>query len=95
MRGSLTKWDIVGDVRGSHYMMGIEYVSDKASKTPFAPEVGIANRIFDACREQGLIVRPIGNIIVLSPPLTLTKAQIDTIVATLHSATETCAAAMK
>lgn len=92
---SLTQWGIVGDVRGSHYMMGIEYVCDKANKTPFPAEVGIANRIFDACREQGLIVRPIGNIIVLSPPLTLSKDQIDNIVTTLHSATEICNAQLK
>ena len=64
---------IVGDVRGSHFMVGIEYVADKQRKTPFDPSVRVAERVFEACRDQGLIVRPIGNQTVLS--LIMTRAQ--------------------
>lgn len=92
---TLSQWEIVGDVRGSHYMMGLEFVSNKDKKTPFPAETGIANMIFDVCRERGLIVRPIGNIVVLSPPLTLTRAQIDVVVATLHAAIESTIAKCK
>ena len=76
---------IVGDCRGSHLMAGIELVSDKTEKTPFDGSVDIAKRVFDHCKARGLIVRPIGNIVVLSPPLTITLAQIDELIAILGS----------
>ena len=74
---SLGDLPIVGDVRGSHFMVGIELVSDKASKQSFPAEVMIADRIFKRCRERGLIVRPVGEQIILSPPLIMSKLQAD------------------
>ena len=68
---------IVGDVRGSHYMLCIENVANKTTKESFAPEVAIAKRIYYHCKDRGLIIRPIGPLNVLSPPLTYDKAAID------------------
>ena len=76
---------IVGDVRGSHFMVGIEYVADTVRKTPFDPKLRVAERVFEACRDQGLIVRPIGNQTVLSPPLIVSRAQIDRLFGILRS----------
>ncbi|NEI71612.1 aminotransferase [Rhizobium lusitanum] len=70
---ALNAFEIVGDVRGSHLMCGIELVKDKVAKRSFAPTVGSAHQVFLACRERGLIVRPIGDKIVLSPPLIFTE----------------------
>ena len=64
-------------------MLGVEYVSDKANKTSFDAEVQLTKRIYLKCKDKGLILRPIGNITVLSPPLTLDKAAIDTTVSIL------------
>lgn len=66
---------IVGDVRGKGLMMGIDLVVDKSTKEPLQ----IAQHVFAKCIEKGVVVRPIGNLIVLSPPLTLNKAEIDTL----------------
>lgn len=77
---TLTDLPIVGDVRGSHYMLCIENVADKVSKTPFNPEVDIAKRIYYHAKNMGLIIRPIGSLNVLSPPLTYDKEAIDTTV---------------
>ena len=85
---------IVGDVRGSHFMVGIEYVADKERKTPFDPNVRVAEGVFEACRDQGLIVRPIGNQTVLSPPLIMTRAQSDRLFAILRSSIEQTASAI-
>ena len=86
----LTEFDIVGDVRGSHFMIGIELVQDKANKESFPGSVGIADRVFKRCLERGVVVRPVGSTIILSPPLILEKKQIDTIVlALLESISET------
>ncbi|MEW6982022.1 aminotransferase [Colwelliaceae bacterium 6471] len=83
---TLADLPIYGDSRGSHLMLGIEFVADNETKTPLPPEAAIANRIFTHCRNAGLIVRPIGNIIVMSPPLIISKAQIDDIATTLREA---------
>jgi adenosylmethionine-8-amino-7-oxononanoate aminotransferase len=75
---------IVGDVRGKNFMMCIENVADKETKELLPAEVRIGNRIADHCQKRGLIVRPIAHLNVLSPPLILTKEQIDTLVAILR-----------
>ena len=84
--GSLMELPIVGDVRGSHLMLGIELVANKERKSLLSADLKIANQVFDICRDKGLIVRPIGNIIVLSPPLTITREQVDEITQTLKEA---------
>jgi adenosylmethionine-8-amino-7-oxononanoate aminotransferase len=84
--GALADHPLVGDVRGSHLMLGIELVADKARKTPFEATVGSANRVFRRCLDLGLVVRPIGNILVLSPPLIISEDQIQEIHDTLEKA---------
>ena len=75
---------IVGDVRGKYFMMCIENVADKETKELLPDEIHIGNRIADHCQKRGLIVRPIAHLNVLSPPLILTKEQIDSMVAILR-----------
>ena len=75
-------------------MVGIEYVEDKQSKTPYDPKVRVAERVFEACRDQGLIVRPIGNQTVLSPPLILTRSQTDRLFGILRTSIEQTATMM-
>jgi len=67
-------------------MLGIELVADKASKTPFDVAVKSAECVFKHCLDLGVVVRPIGNLVVISPPLTLTKEHCDKIIAALNSA---------
>ena len=86
---------VVGDVRGSHFMLCIEAVRDRNSKEPFADHVQIGKRIARHAQSRGLIVRPIGNMCVLSPALTLSKQEIDQIVAILRDAIEATMAALK
>ncbi len=72
---------IVGDVRGRGLMLGIDLVEDKATKTAVAGNAtGI---IFKSCIEHGVIVRPVGSRIVISPPLTLSPKDCDSIVSAL------------
>jgi len=79
---------IVGDVRGSHFMMCVEFVSDKESKTHFPEEVYIGKRISNHADELGLMVRPIGHLNVMSPPLIMTREQVDFTVLTLRKSIE-------
>ena len=75
-------------------MVGIEYVTDKQRKTRFDPNVRVAERVFEACRERGLIVRPIGSQTVLSPPLIMTRAQTVRLFAILRRSIEQTASAI-
>jgi putrescine---pyruvate transaminase len=77
---------IVGDVRGRRLMMCLEYVADKETKQKLPDEVNISKRISNECEAHGLLVRPIGHLDVLSPPLIITKGQVDFIVDTLGAA---------
>ena len=79
---------IVGDVRGSHFMLCVEAVRDRKTKEPFAEDIQIGKRIARHSQSRGLIVRPIGNLNVLSPALTLSTGEIDRIVAILREAIE-------
>jgi adenosylmethionine-8-amino-7-oxononanoate aminotransferase len=81
---ALEDLEIVGQVRGSHFMMGLEFVSDKDSKQVFDDDIGIGQRVAAACQARGLIVRPLGNMAVMSPSLTLTTEQIEEIAAILR-----------
>ena len=75
---------LIGDVRGNKFMMCVEAVKDKETKEIFEPDAKIGARITRHCQSRGLLVRPLGHMNVLSPPLTLTRDQIDTLVETLR-----------
>ncbi len=76
--------DIVGEVRGSHFMMGIEFVKNKAHKTPFEKEDNVGGKIASAAQRRGLIARPLGNNLILSPTLVLDEALINETAQTLR-----------
>lgn len=79
---------IVGDIRGAQFMMCVVNVKDKKSKEFFAPGVNIGKRISNRAEELGLIVRPIVDLNVMSPPLTMTKSDVDFVVSRLRRAIE-------
>ncbi|MEM9434074.1 MAG: aminotransferase [Pseudomonadota bacterium] len=81
----LAELPMIGDVRGLKLMMCLESVADKARKTLLPDEVDVGKRISDAAEARGLMVRPIGHLNVMSPPLTLREPEVDIIVDTLHA----------
>jgi adenosylmethionine-8-amino-7-oxononanoate aminotransferase len=79
---------LVGNVRGKRLMMCVEYVADKESKAHLPDEINISRRISSLCEARGLLVRPLGHLDVMSPPLTLSRREADFLVDTLHDAIE-------
>ena len=77
---------IVGDVRGRRLMMCVEYVKDKATREKLPDSCNISKRISNECETKGLLVRPLGHLDVLSPPLIMTMAEVDFVVDTLRGA---------
>ncbi len=75
----------VGDIRGRGLFWGIEFVEDRASKTPFDPSHGLAGKIKKATFKEGLICYPmsgtrdgsIGDHVLFAPPYIATEAELD------------------
>ncbi|MCM8781978.1 MAG: adenosylmethionine--8-amino-7-oxononanoate transaminase [Candidatus Omnitrophica bacterium] len=68
--------DHVGDIRQKGLMVGIELVKDKTNKTPYSWEEKIGIQVIQDIRKSGIILRPLGNVIVLMPPLSITEEEI-------------------
>jgi adenosylmethionine-8-amino-7-oxononanoate aminotransferase len=69
----------VGDIRQRGLMVGIELVADKATREPFPLERRVGHQVILAARKLGAILRPLGDVIVLLPPLCITAAELDTL----------------
>jgi 4-aminobutyrate---pyruvate transaminase len=67
----------VGEARGVGLIGALEFVADKAAKTPFDPPGSWGARLLDLCQEEGLIIRCIGDVAAFCPPLIITEAEID------------------
>ena len=82
----------VGDVRQRGLMAGVELVSDKAHRTPYPPAERVGARVCKEARPRGLLIRPLGDVIIILPPLAMSMELLDemctTIVACIRTVTE-------
>jgi adenosylmethionine-8-amino-7-oxononanoate aminotransferase len=82
---ALLELKTVGEVRGIGLLRGVEFVSDKQSQNPFAPELNFAGRVTSAALKRGLLVYPVqgcvdgvsGDHLLIAPPAVITVEQID------------------
>lgn len=74
---ALAEHPLVGEARGIGLIGACEIVKDKASKRPFDPGIGIGARCAQFARQNGLIVRAMGDAVALCPPLIITAEQVD------------------
>ena len=70
----------VGDVRQRGLMIGIELVQDKATREEFPYSARVGHKVCIAGRRREIMLRPLGNIVVLMPPLSITPAEVDLLV---------------
>ena len=66
----------VVEVRQQGMMAGIELARDKESGTPYPVEDRMGHRVIMAARKHGLIIRPLGDTIILMPPLAAGVAEL-------------------
>jgi adenosylmethionine---8-amino-7-oxononanoate aminotransferase len=82
----------VGEVRQKGFMVGIELVKNRLAKEPYLLDEKIGIRVVQECRKNGLIIRPLGNVIVLMPPLSMSpqelKRMLDIVYAAIKLETE-------
>ncbi|MGB3813443.1 MAG: aminotransferase [Shinella sp.] len=79
---------LVGEVRGLGLMACVECVADRVSNNPLTLDLEVGKRIDRHCQELGLLVRPLISMCVMSPPLTISAAQIDDMAAILRRGIE-------
>jgi adenosylmethionine-8-amino-7-oxononanoate aminotransferase len=70
----------VGDVRQWGLMVGLELVREPKTRMPFDPALRIGHRIIQEARRRGVILRPLGNVLILMPPLSITPEELETLV---------------
>jgi adenosylmethionine-8-amino-7-oxononanoate aminotransferase len=58
-------------------MVGIEVVADRESREPFPPKHRVGHKVIMEARRRGLIIRPLGDVVVLMPPLAISEEEID------------------
>jgi putrescine aminotransferase len=71
---------IVGELRGAGLMAGLQLVRDRASRTVFTTEDDAAVKCREHALRLGLVMRAVGQAMILSPPLVITRSEIDELV---------------
>jgi adenosylmethionine-8-amino-7-oxononanoate aminotransferase len=66
----------VGDIRQLGFIVGIELVRDRKTKEPYPQTERVGMRVAAEARRLGLLIRPLGNVIVLMPPLSTTMKEL-------------------
>jgi adenosylmethionine-8-amino-7-oxononanoate aminotransferase len=79
----------VGDIRQRGFMAAVELVEDKNTKKPYPLEARIGHRVAMEARRRGLLLRPIGNVIILMPPLSTSLPELRRMVEILQASIET------
>lgn len=73
----IAKLDHVGEVRQQGLIIGIELMLDKGRKSPYPWELAAGARVCQQAREYGLIIRPVGDVVIFMPPLASTVEEIE------------------
>lgn len=76
----------VGDVRQRGLIAGIELVRDKTTKERFDPARGIGRSVCRRARELGALLRPLGDVIVIMPPLAIELPLLERLCAIVYQA---------
>ncbi len=83
---AIAEHPLIGNIRGTGLMWGVELVKDKASKTNYADAAKVGYRVSAACLERGVSIRPLGNVLSFSPALIIEQEQLDFAVDVFESA---------
>jgi len=82
----------VGEVRQCGFMTGIELVADKETRAPFPPQEKIGIKVILEARKRGVIIRPLGDVIVIMPPLSISQAELEELVEVIYQSIKTVTA---
>src|SRR5437899_8755426 len=74
----------VADVRQWGFMVGIELVEDKKERRSYPSERRTGHKVILEARKRGVMIRPLGDVIILMPPLTITDSELKTLLDVTH-----------
>jgi adenosylmethionine---8-amino-7-oxononanoate aminotransferase len=75
----------VGAVRQAGFMAGVELMRDKAKRAAYRYEEAVGARVCRRARDYGVILRPLGDVVVLMPPLCLSLTELDFLLAVVEA----------
>lgn len=93
--GRLATHPLVGDVRGTGLILGMELMRDGKQRIAFDSALGVGGRVGDAAKRHGLILRVVGDRLVFAPPLVIEEDDIAEIGARLARALDDVAEDLK
>ena len=79
----------VGDIRQRGFIAAIELVEERRTQKPYPLEARMGHRVAMDARRRGLLLRPIGNVIILMPPLSTSLQELRCMVEMLQASIET------
>jgi putrescine aminotransferase len=74
---SLATHPLVGEVQTCGLMGAVQFVQDKATNAPFPADLGLGMLCRGHCFGNGLVMRAVGDRMIVAPPLVITRDQID------------------
>lgn len=91
-----TDFPIIGDIRGKGFLIGLEFVKNSMTKEPFPREVQLTQKLVHIAQKEGLLLYPAGagldgiqgDAVIISPPLTITKKELDELISLLTRSLE-------
>ena len=76
----------VGDIRQKGFMIGIELVKNKKTKKNYPEKERIGHKVIVRARKYGVIIRPLGDTIIINPPLSISKREIRKLMKSVYKA---------
>jgi len=70
----------VGEIRQKGFMVGIELVKNRSTKEPYTWQEAVGSKVCMAARKEGVIIRPLGDVVVLMPPLVIKEDDLEMLV---------------
>jgi adenosylmethionine-8-amino-7-oxononanoate aminotransferase len=84
----------VGEIRQRGLMVGIELVADRATKAEFPEALQVGAQVTKLARPRGVIIRPLGDVVVVMPPLAMTEEELARLVAATSAAIDEATAGL-
>jgi adenosylmethionine-8-amino-7-oxononanoate aminotransferase len=80
---------VVGDIRQCGFIVGIELVQNKQTRAPFPAQEKVGVRVIKEARRRGVILRPLSDVIVIMPPLSITEEELQMLLDVTYDAVHT------
>ena len=89
LRTEFAALDHVADIRQWGMMVGIELMRDPQQGIAYEPHEKIGIRVITEARKRGVIIRPLGGVIILMPPLSITETELTRLLDVTYEAIQT------